>query len=93
MEFLTRRRPTGLSEEDDGLPITLHEVVARALANGTEQLVNIVDPMLTCNVTEYHVEVLTELIKLSLLCTLPDPESRPNMNEVLSALMKLQTEK
>ncbi|KAG5040682.1 hypothetical protein JHK85_013158 [Glycine max] len=49
MEFLTKRRPTGLSEED-GLPITLREVVEKALANGIKQLANIVDPLLTWNV-------------------------------------------
>ena len=90
MEFLTKRRPTGLSEEE-GLPITLREVVAKALANGIEQFVNIVDPLLTWNVTKEHDEVLAELFKLSLCCTLPDPEHRPNTNEVLSALVKLQT--
>ncbi|TKY59624.1 LRR receptor serine/threonine-protein kinase FLS2 [Spatholobus suberectus] len=90
MEFLTKRRPTGLSEEN-GLPITLREVVAKALANGIEQLVNIVDPLLTWNVTEDCDEGLVELFTLSLCCTLPDPEHRPNMNEVLSTLVKLQT--
>jgi len=90
MEFLTKRRPTGLSEEN-GLPITLRELVAKALADGTEQLMNIVDPMLTWNVTKDYDEVLAELFKLSLCCTIPDPEQRPNMNEVLSALVKLQT--
>jgi len=90
MEFLTKRRPTGLSEEN-GLPITLRELVAKALANGIEQLVNIVDPLLTRNVTKDNDEVLAELFKLSLCCTIPDPEQRPNTNEVLSALVKLQT--
>lgn len=89
MEFLTRKRPTGLSEEDD-MPISLHEVVSKALADGIEQLVKILDPMLTWNVTKEHVEVLAEILKLSLCCTLPNPEDRPNMNEVLSSLMKLK---
>lgn len=91
MEFLTKRRPTGLSEED-GLPISLREVVAKALANGMEELVNIVDPVLTWkNITKDHAQVLAELFKLSMCCTLPNPEDRPNMNEVLSALVKLNT--
>ncbi|KAG4999620.1 hypothetical protein JHK87_020692 [Glycine soja] len=47
------------------------------------------DPLFTWDVD--HDEVLPELIKLSLCCTLPDPEHRPNMNEVLSSLVKLQT--
>lgn len=83
MEFLTKRRPTGLSEST-----SLRDVVAKAVANGTEQLVSIVDPEL---ITKEHGEVLQELFKLSLCCTLSDPEHRPNMNEVLSALVKLNT--
>ncbi|CAJ1935854.1 unnamed protein product [Sphenostylis stenocarpa] len=79
MEVLTKRRPTGLSEED-GLSITLREVVAKALANGIEKLANIVDPLLYWNVTQDRDEGLPQLIKLSLCCTLPDPEHRPNMN-------------
>ncbi|GAU40648.1 hypothetical protein TSUD_83260 [Trifolium subterraneum] len=87
MEFLTRKRPTGLSEEDSSL-ISLRDVVAKAVANGTEQIINIVDPEL---ITKDHGEVLEELFKLSLCCTFSDPEHRPNMNEVLSALVKLKT--
>lgn len=83
MEFLTKIRPTGLSES-----VSLHDVVAKAVANGKEQLVNIVDPEL---ITKDKGEVLEELFKLSLCCTLSDPEHRPNMNEVLSALVKLKT--
>jgi len=83
MEFLTKRRPTGLSEST-----SLRDVVAKAVANGTEQLVSIVDPEL---ITKDHGEVLEELFKLSLCCTLSDPEHRPNMNEVLSALVKLNS--
>jgi LRR receptor-like serine/threonine-protein kinase FLS2 len=87
MEFLTRKRPTGLSEEDSSL-ISLRDVVAKAVANGTEQIINIVDPEL---ITKDNGEVLEELFKLSLCCTFSDPEHRPNMNEVLSALVKLKT--
>lgn len=85
MEFLTKIRPTGLLEPD-----SLHDVVAKAVANGKEQLVNIVDPEL---ITKNHGEELEELLKLSLCCTLSDPERRPTMNEVLSALVKLKAEK
>ena len=90
MEFLTRRRPTGLSEED-GLPISLPAAVEKALSNGMEEVVNIGDPMLTLDATKDHVDVLAGLFKLSLCCSLPNPDDRPNMNEVLSALMKLKT--
>lgn len=89
MEFLTKIRPTGLAEEV-GLPTSLRDIVAQALANGMDQAINIVDPEL---ITKDNPEVLEELFKLSLCCTLPDPERRPNMNEVLSALVKLKTAK
>ncbi|XLR17215.1 hypothetical protein S83_045153 [Arachis hypogaea] len=91
MEFLTKRRPTGLSEEDDGLPVSLPEAVEKAVANGMKELINIVDPMLAMDDTKGHVDALVGLFKLSLCCTLSNPEDRPNMNEVLSTLMKLQT--
>ncbi|KAE9610647.1 putative protein kinase RLK-Pelle-LRR-XII-1 family [Lupinus albus] len=89
MEFLTRRRPTGLLEED-GVPISLREIAAKALAGGMEQLVKILDPMLTWNVTEDDMDIFTELFRISLCCTFPNPEDRPNMHDVLSTLMKLK---
>nr|POF02061.1 lrr receptor-like serine/threonine-protein kinase fls2 [Quercus suber] len=88
MEFLTKRRPTGLIEED-GLPISLCQLVEKALANGENDLHRIVDPMLALNISEDHEELLKELLKIALLCTQPNPEDRPDINEVLSILLKL----
>jgi len=90
IEFLTRRRPTGLAEED-GLPISLRDIVQKTLAGGmNQQVLEIVDPMLVTD-EEHNEGVLVELLKLSLCCTLPNPEDRPDMNEVLSVLMMLKT--
>lgn len=85
MEFLTRRRPTGLSEEA-GLPITLPQLVQKALANGTAKLV--LDPHLASSDSTKQ-RVVDELFTLSLSCTSQDPEDRPNMDEVLSSLSKI----
>lgn len=88
MEFLTKRRPTGLIEED-GLPISLRQLVEKALANGENDLHQIVDPMLALNISKDHEELLKELLKIALLCTQPNSEDRPDINEVLSILLKL----
>ncbi|KAJ7947273.1 Receptor kinase [Quillaja saponaria] len=88
MEFLTKRRPTGLAEED-GLPISLPQLAKKAFLNGIQGLVQVLDPVLTWNVSKEH-EILEELFKLALSCTLPNPDDRPNMNEVLSTLLKMK---
>lgn len=88
MEFLTKRRPTGLIEED-GLPISLRQLVEKALANGENDLHRIVDPMLALNISKDHEELLKELLEIALLCTQPNPEDRPDINKVLSILLKL----
>ena len=88
MEFLTKRRPTGLSEEDD-LPISLPATVEKALANGMEGLVNIVDPMLTMDATKVHVDVLARLFKLSLSCSLPNLEDRLCLYEASNSKLVL----
>jgi LRR receptor-like serine/threonine-protein kinase FLS2 len=88
MEFLTKRRPTALIEED-GLPISLRQLVEKALVNGVNSLPRILDSMLVLNISKEHEEVLKELLKIALLCTQPNPEDRPDINEVLSILLKL----
>ncbi|MCD7455150.1 LRR receptor-like serine/threonine-protein kinase fls2 [Datura stramonium] len=45
MEIITKRRPTSLTGADE-LPMTLHQIVQNALANGINKLVQIVDPNL-----------------------------------------------
>lgn len=87
MEFLTKQRPTGLIE-DDGMPISLRQLVERALENGTDKVLQILDPVLVLNVSKDQVEALQELLKLALFCTNQNPEDRPNMKDVLSKLLK-----
>ncbi|GLT50627.1 hypothetical protein SLA2020_241010 [Shorea laevis] len=90
MEFLTGRRPTGLAEEK-GLPISLRQLVEKALANRINGLLQVLDPKLVPHIlTKEQGELLEELFKLALFCTCPDRELRPNMNEVLSSLLKLK---
>ena len=88
MEFLTKRRPTGLAAED-GLPLTLRQLVDAALASGSKRLLQIMDPFLASIVTAKEGEVLEKLLKLALSCTCTEPGDRPDMNEVLSSLLKL----
>lgn len=89
MEFLTKKRPTGLIEED-GMPISLCQLAEKALENGGEKLLQILDPELVMNVSKQQEEVLEELLKLALFCTNPNPENRPNMKDVLSTILKLK---
>ena len=88
MEFLTKRRPTGLAA-DDGMPLTLREMVDMGLASESKRLLQMMDPFLASTATEKAGEVLEEVLKLALSCTCTDPEDRPDMNEVLSSLLKL----
>lgn len=90
MEFLTKRRPTGLKEED-GLPVSLRQLVEKALASGNKGILQVLDPVLALNASNKdQMEALEELFKLALLCTSPNPEDRSNMKEVLSSLLKLK---
>ncbi|KAJ0018013.1 hypothetical protein Pint_10033 [Pistacia integerrima] len=91
IEFLTKRRPTGLNEED-GMPISLCQLVEKAMAGRINGILRITDPTLAMNISEMQVQVLEELFKLALICTNPNPEDRPDTNEVLSYLMKLMKE-
>lgn len=88
MELLTKRRPTELIGED-GQPITLHQLVETATAKGNNAILQISDPDLVSNVFGEE-QILEELLKLALACTHAVPEQRPDMNEVLSSLLKLR---
>ncbi|PON39957.1 Tyrosine-protein kinase [Parasponia andersonii] len=90
MEFLTKQRPTGLIEED-GMPISLRQLVEKALENGRAKLLQILDPELVLSVYKQQEEILEELFKLALFCTNPNPEDRPNMKDVVSTLLKLKS--
>lgn len=87
MEVLMKRRPTGLTDKD-GLPISLRQLVERALANGIDGLLQVLDPVITMNLTNEE-EALEQLFQIAFSCTNPNPEDRPNMNEVLSCLQKI----
>lgn len=91
MELLTKKRPTGLMEENE-LPMSLPQLVEKAIANGTKTLLQVLDPMLASNISTEGEKIAEELLKIALLCTNPDPDNRPNMNEVLTALLKLKRE-
>lgn len=86
MELLTRRRPTGLSQEN-GQPITLPQLVHNFFADGIERLLQLVDPQLTSDIS--NKQQLEEILKLALLCTCQEPDGRPDMVEVLSLLTKI----
>lgn len=92
MEFLTKRRPTGLDAENGLSPISLRQLVEKAVANGINGVRQITDPRLVLCIYEEQeqYQVLEELFKLALACTSSNPEDRPNMNEVLSTLPKLR---
>jgi LRR receptor-like serine/threonine-protein kinase FLS2 len=89
MEFLSKQRPTGLTDQKDGQPTSLRQLVEKALANGMNGLPQILDPMLVLNISNKHEEVLEELLKLALFCTHTNPEDRPDIDEVLPVLLKL----
>lgn len=89
MEFLTKQRPTGLTEMD-GMPISLRQMVENALENGT--VLQVLDPLLALNVSKKEEEEIEDLLKLGLSCTNPNPEDRPIMKDVLSTLLKLKRE-
>lgn len=87
MELITRRRPTGLTGEDQ-LPITLRQLVQKALDNSSKGLSEILDPYLAANASKKQ-DAMEALLDLALSCTCPDPQDRPNMEEVLSTLSRI----
>lgn len=89
MEFLTKRRPTGTIEEN-GVPITLQKFVGNALNNGTDAVLHVVDQDLIPNEPiQSDVEKLVFCLELALSCTRETPDDRPDINEVLSSLLKI----
>ncbi|KAF2305388.1 hypothetical protein GH714_004879 [Hevea brasiliensis] len=83
-----KRRPTQMTEED-GLPISQSQVIEKALGNGINGLLQVLDPLIAMNISKEE-ETLIEFFKLTLFCTNPNPDKRPNMNEVLSSLKRLR---
>lgn len=88
MELFMKQRPTGLKDEG-GLPLTLRHLVERAMAE--EKPLQVIDPDLTSSITRNEEDIVTEILNLALSCTSLSPEKRPDMNLVLSNLIKLET--
>lgn len=88
MEMMTKRRPTGVAA-DDGSPLTLSQLVHQALGHGINGLDQIMDPHLTSSMSNNHEE-LEGLLHLALSCSSPDPENRPDMEQVLASLSKFR---
>ncbi|KAD3068977.1 hypothetical protein E3N88_36857 [Mikania micrantha] len=65
MEFITRKRPTGLTE-DEGIQITLPELIEQAL-DETNELIEILDPDLASNFSTNH-GVVYQILQLALCC-------------------------
>lgn len=89
MEFLMKRRPTGIDEGGE-LPISLYQLVEKAIADGKDGILQISDPALSSSISKDAVEVLEELFKLALVCTYTNPDDRPDIKMVLSTLLKLR---
>lgn len=87
MEFFTRRRPTGAIVVD-GVPLTLQQLVEKAFEGGTDGVLSIVDHDMELP-TETEKEKAVGVLELALSCTRFDAEERPDMQEVLSTLLKL----
>ncbi|KAI7755138.1 hypothetical protein M8C21_026008, partial [Ambrosia artemisiifolia] len=89
MELITRKRPTGLTEED-GIQMTLPQLIEQALSKGMNEVIEVVDPDLASDFSTKH-GVVEEILQLAVCCTRADPDDRPDMNEVLSSLTKIIT--
>ena len=78
-EFLTKKKA---NKPEDGMTLTLREMVDMALASESKRLLQIMDPFLASTATEEEGEVLEEALKLGLSCTSTEPEDRPDITEV-----------
>jgi len=87
LELFTRRRPTGTIEVD-GAPLTLRQLVEKALENGIEGVLGVVDHEMYLP-TETEEGKAVGVLELALSCTRFNAEERPDMKEVLSTLLKL----
>ncbi|CAM8914778.1 unnamed protein product [Rhodiola kirilowii] len=92
MEILTKRRPTGLGDQN-GSPYTLRQLVESVYVTTdtmSNRLVDVVDPALVLNDLVECEDAIHDVLKLALSCTWANPDARPNMDEVLSSLLKLR---
>jgi LRR receptor-like serine/threonine-protein kinase FLS2 len=87
MELFTKRRPTGMIEEE-GVPLTLQQYVDNAISRGLDGVLDVLDPDLKV-VTEGDLSTAADVLSLALSCAASDPGDRPDMDSVLSALLKM----
>lgn len=88
MELFTGRRPTGTIEEN-GMPLTLQQFVENALTSGLGRVLEIVEQDMILR-TQMEEDKVVGVLELALSCTRISAEDRPDMNEVLSSLLKLR---
>ncbi|KAJ8477146.1 hypothetical protein OPV22_020873 [Ensete ventricosum] len=91
MELFTKRRPTGLIEEN-GISLTLQQLVEKAIVTGLDSVLQIIDSDMNL-ASEIEEERVMGVLELALSCTSFSAEDRPDMNEVLSSLLRLIRDK
>lgn len=87
MELFTKRRPTGKIEED-GVPMTLQQLVGNALSRGLDGVAGVLDPGMKV-ATEIDLSTVADALRLASSCAAFEPAERPDMNGVLSSLLKM----
>jgi LRR receptor-like serine/threonine-protein kinase FLS2 len=87
MELFTKRRPTGTIEED-GVPLTLQQYVDNAVSRGLDGVLDVLDPDMKV-VTEGDLSTAADVLSLALSCAAFEPADRPDMDSVLSTLLKM----
>jgi LRR receptor-like serine/threonine-protein kinase FLS2 len=87
MELFTKRRPTGTIEED-GVPLTLQQYVDNAVSRGLDGVLDVLDPDMKV-VTEGDLSMAADVLSLALSCVAFEPADRPDMDSVLSTLLKM----
>ena len=87
MELFTKRRPTGTIEED-GVPLTLQQYIDNAFSRGLDGVVDVLD-LDTKVTTEADLSTAADVLNLALSCAAFEPAERPDMDAVLSSLLKM----